>query len=85
MDKGLVTFEYETSPGICIFAFRTCAAVWFVYACLTTINNYPTKKRKFYRKFTFFFSFWFFLNILLIGLTGSVPEYVRGERMIFGQ
>jgi len=44
---------------------------------LTTINNYPTKKRRFYRKFTVLFSVWFFLNILLIAITPSVDVHVR--------
>ena len=62
-----------------MFAFRAAAAVWFVYACLTTINNFPTKKRRFYRKFTLIFTLWFFLNILCIVTTGWVDEYNRAK------
>ena len=56
-DPALVIYVYESSVGVGLVILRCIAWVWFLYASIFTLKNYP-EKRKFYIPFLVFYSFW---------------------------
>jgi len=70
-DASIITFRYAQPPGILYAFLRILAWLWFLRALRTTFLNYSRKKR-FYRKFTIFFSIWLMLLPLLALVTISL-------------
>mmetsp|Transcript_8192 Transcript_8192/g.14884 ORF Transcript_8192/g.14884 Transcript_8192/m.14884 type:complete len:652 (-) Transcript_8192:17-1972(-) len=77
MDKGKIVFIYESPPGIVLQYTRLFAALWFARSINTTMTQFPTNKRRFYRKYTFIFGFWFSWMVLNTWISMSIPDYLR--------
>jgi len=77
-DEGVVAYFYNSGGGIALIVVRLALGwLWFIYAVIFTIKNYP-EKRKFYILLTIFLSIWFLVSPIII-LTSSyaVADHVR--------
>lgn len=57
-DSSIISYRYNTDPGILIVFLRLWACIWFCYALRSTFNKFTTK-RNFYYKFAAVYIGWF--------------------------
>lgn len=79
MDRGVILYDYETTPGMLLRIGRVFATVWFVYSVRTTIKQFPRSKQRFYRNFSSIFGLWFFWMCILSYLPDGIPDYMRNK------
>lgn len=76
-DPALIIYKYESPPGEIYVWIRLFSVVWFLYACSTTLRNYPTKST-FYRVFCFLFTLWLLaVPLSSIIITNVIPPWYR--------
>ena len=82
-DQALAKVRYGSGPGMVVLLARSATAVWFGYACITTIRrkgNY--KKTGFYRKFCSFYLLYLFLLPIFVVASSSISIIWRYTAII---
>lgn len=69
---------YETSPGYILILIRCLAAAWFCYSVSTTLRNY-TSKRRFYFKFMLAGALWFLWVPCSCALASTMAPHLRNK------
>ncbi len=81
-DPALVSFEFESPPGIMLSWMRVGSAVWFSYACWTTIRKYP-EKRRFYAVYYIICALWIMSMPLVTGVIAPQVAITHRKRVVF--
>ena len=81
-DPALVSFEFESPPGVLLRWTRAFAAVWFMYACWTTIRKYP-EKRVPYMLYHAIFLVWILSMPILTGIIAPLIAITYRQRVVF--
>ena len=74
LDVADSLYYYDSAAGIMFVVVRLLGVVWFNYAAKTTVKQFPTKKKRFYYRFTIVFSIWLGAIPLGIAIGGAFDD-----------
>jgi hypothetical protein len=77
-----VSFDFESPPGILLLWMRASSAVWFSYACWTTLRKYP-EKRRFYVAYYIIFAVWILSMPIMSGIVAPHISITYRKRVVF--
>ena len=77
-----MSFDFESPPGILLLWMRASSAVWFSYACWTTLRKYP-EKRRFYVAYYIIFAVWILSMPIMSGIVAPHISITYRKRVVF--